>query len=155
MNSRNTSYLRSLQMVHFALGIGMISFLVVCFVLHGSEDWESIPELSNIFTMVVPIVLLAGIVVGSWFYNKRIEGINQTATVQQKLETYRTVFVIRLALHEGPTLFAIVAYLLTVNQWFLHMVLISIAGFVLLRPTADKIATTLSLSDKEVNAHLS
>lgn len=155
MNSRNTSYLRSLQMVHFALGIGMISFLVVCFVLHGSEDWESIPELSNIFTMVVPIVLLAGIVVGSWFYNKRIEGINQTATVQQKLETYRTVFVIRLALHEGPTLFAIVAYLLTVNQWFLYMVLISIAGFVLLRPTADKIATTLSLSDKEVNAHLS
>lgn len=155
MNSRNTSYLRSLQMVHFALGIGMISFLVVCFVLHGSEDWESIPELSNIFTMVVPIVLLGGIVVGSWFYNKRIEGINQTATVQQKLETYRTAFVIRLALHEGPTLFAIVAYLLTVNQWFLYMVLISIAGFVLLRPTADKIATTLSLSDKEVNVHLS
>ena len=154
MNPTNTPYLRSLQMVHFALGMGMTSFLVICFVLHGSGAWESMPELTNICITFVPIVLVGGIVIGNWLYNKRLEGINQAATVQQKLETYRTAFIIRLALHEGPTLLAIVAYLLTVNQWFLYMVLISLAGFVLLRPSADKIATALSLSDSEVNTHL-
>ncbi|HNI44575.1 MAG TPA: hypothetical protein PKH93_08500 [Chitinophagales bacterium] len=102
MNPTNTPYLRSLQMVHFALGMGMTSFLVICFVLHGSGAWESMPELSNIFITFVPIVLVGGIVIGNWLYNKRLEGINQAATVQQKLETYRTAFIIRLALHEGP-----------------------------------------------------
>ncbi|MEL6805374.1 MAG: hypothetical protein AAFO91_16505, partial [Bacteroidota bacterium] len=89
--------------------------------------------------------------VGSRFViGKRMQDVRKMPLVQ-KTEQYRGVFIMRLALMEGPSLFAIVGYLITGNIWLLVIGMAMLLFFLTYFPSPTKVSNELELESSERN----
>ena len=71
-------------------------------------------------------------------------------TAQQKIIQYKTFSIVKFALLEAPCLFAIVAYFLTTNIYFMVLAAILIIVFAAQRPTVQLIIHHLSVSREDL-----
>jgi len=71
--------------------------------------------------------------------------------LSKKLADYRSALIVRWALVEGPSFFAIVSYLLTGNYLLLGFAIILIAIFILIMPSSSKLDSDLELSWQDKN----
>ena len=79
----------------------------------------------------------------------KINKIKQKTNLLEKLGDYRSAFIIKFALLEGPAFLSITVFLLTANKVYLVYILPIIILFIILRPTKDKIVVELELNKEE------
>jgi hypothetical protein len=104
----------------------------------------------EVFIYMVPLIALLAVLISQLIYRQKLKKLKSYQSLIPKMTEYQGVFIVRLALIEGASLFAIVVYLLTVEAIFMAIAVLLIVYFVLLRPTRIKIALDLELnaSDK-------
>ncbi|MGE4288291.1 MAG: hypothetical protein AB7E36_06350 [Salinivirgaceae bacterium] len=142
-------YFRTLNVIHYALLAGQLVFAgTVLYLAYGKTQLVDSPK--GIFIYVVPLIALLAVLLSQAIYRFRIKKLKSYNSLIPKMTEYQSIFIIRLALIEGASLFAIVVYLLTVEAIFIAIGVLLIVYFVLLRPTRIKIAMDLELnaSDK-------
>jgi divalent metal cation (Fe/Co/Zn/Cd) transporter len=144
-------YFKVLTILHYALITGVLLFALIAFALQSLNMFGENEELRNVFLYIVPLVALGGVIGGSMMYKKQVNEIKNKNSLAEKLEAYRAIFIMRDALLEGPSLFAIIAYLLTGEILFLALTGSLVAIFILVRPSKDKLAKDLELSSDEMN----
>lgn len=149
--SQNTfEYFKSLKIIHLALIAGQVFFGFVTVYLHNSGQFSADGRtLDGIFQILVPIFAFSGITISLYIFRNKVNQIKEKTTLKEKFEAYRKALVIKYALLEAPSFFALVCYLLTANVTFLYISLIIIAVFILNKPSKKRAITELELSENE------
>ena len=151
VTQRQTSkqYLRSVTVIYYAVLAAQIGFAAVALLLVLSHKMEPNESVRNIFLYVVPVIVLNGFVTGQLIYKSRLRRIKVYDNLLSKTAEYRSALIVRWAMLEGASLFAIAIYLVTADSIFMVFAGIVIAFFLLLKPSVYKISTELELNSTE------
>lgn len=145
-------FLRAFRFTFWSLFSGQIIFALFALIINVHEPvnfGEFHPN--DIFSYLVPMVVLGGIIAGYFIYKTQIKkSVNET-TFKRKLEAYRSTSITRYAFIEGPNLFCIVAYYLTSNMIFMYMVVVVLIYYLFSYPSLDKMTKEMELSSQEIN----
>ena len=149
MNPTSKSVLTALNMIYFSLIMMMTLFGAVVFFLSISGEMTQDPEFALILRYLLFALLPIGVGAGYFVFKQRLNTIQSTLSLSEKLMKYQTAVLIRSGCFEMPGLFGSVATLITGDLSFLLFTAIVIVLFLLLRPTVYTITTDLNLSQKE------
>lgn len=151
MQQQNIGYFKALSVLFTAFLAGQLIFTALAFYLVNSGSFPaSSSELQDIFFIMAPALIIAGRLIGNVLYKKKIQQAQNLTTTAPKLDIYRSAFIVRCALLEGPILFAIIAFMLTHTIELLAFVAGGIFLFFLLKPNKDKIAAELQIAADEI-----
>ncbi len=137
-------FLRTITIIHLALVAGV---LILGFVMYSITENQKL-ELSysgDPMFFIVPIMAIAGILVGNYLYGNNIKGLTSKNSLQEKLAGFQTASIIKYALLEGSALLGLVAFTNEGNQYFLIISILLLLWLIMQRPTRDKIERDLML----------
>jgi hypothetical protein len=137
-----------LPIIHLALLTGQILFGIAVYNIIPSKGF-SFDGSSNPFVYVSLALTFGGFTAGNILFTQLIKKIVPESTLSKKIATYQAAFIIRAALLEAPSLFSIVAYMLSGNLFFLGVSGLIVLYFLSFRPTKDKIINDLNLDYSE------
>jgi hypothetical protein len=143
-------YFKGLNIVYLALLVGQVFFILIAlFLFYYARFNVGAAELSEFLIYIVPLFTIAGILASNFLYRKRISMIKLKQELPVKLDNFRSLVVVRLALLEAPSFFAIVAYLLTAQLIYLGFSALIIFVFLTVRPTRMRVISDLELNREE------
>lgn len=146
---RNPSeFMKSISILHIALFAGQFMLAGIIFYLKGSYDLK-LSSANNILFFIVPGIAIAGLYFGSKIYQQRNKKIPSESTLMDKLEVYRGAYILKLAMVEGPSILAIMAYYVTGNLLYLLIALFLMLYFFFLKPTLSTIENDVNFSSNE------
>ncbi len=137
-------YFTSLSIIHGAMLAGQVLFAAVAWFLNQDGALGD-PESVAALRVAVPVALIGGLVGHQFFTRSRLPQLQQKETLGEKLTGYRTFLIVRYALLEGPTLLALVTYLLGGELTVLLVAGAVMAYFAILRPTREGAIQALQL----------
>ena len=147
-----TNYFKTLNTLFTAFLAGQVIFAAMAgFLVLSGYGAGNFTAFGNIFFIAVPALIIAGRLGGNMLFNSKTRNAQSVPDVQTRLNVYRTAFIIRCALLEGPVLFAIIAFMLTQVIEMMAFVAGGIFLFFLLKPSKEKIATTLNISPEDIS----
>jgi hypothetical protein len=141
-------FLKTNTIIYSALLIGQALFGIVAFFI-AIKPVVNLKPGDDVLFYLVPVITISGGFIGAMLYKKRLTELANTATLKEKTSSYQTALIIRYALSEGATLFAIVVFLQGANLYYLIIAGLNILYFLSLRPTKQKMEDELSLSYEE------
>lgn len=145
----SAGYFKSIKIVHLALVIGVVFFALVSVFLQ-INGFGTLGELiNNGLLLIIPLLALIGIFGSNFIFKKRLRKIVDKTNLNEKMEDYRSALILKFALIEGPSFFAIVAYLLTGNYIFLGTAVVLIIVFLIYTPSRTKFISDLELTKDE------
>jgi len=142
------TFVRTIAIIHAALLIGQVLFGIVAFAETSSTGFN-LKLGSDPFFYIVPFLIVAGMLLGSFLFTEQISKLADKALLNEKLAGYQTALIIRFAIAEGPSLLGIVSYMLSGNVIYLILVGFNVLYFITIRPTNAKLAEELSLTNEE------
>ncbi len=145
------TFVRTIAIIHAALLIGQVLFGIVAFVQTKSTGFN-LKLGSDPFFYIVPFLIVAGMLLGSFLFTQQISNALDKNSLNEKLAGYQTALITRFAIAEGPSLLGIVGYMLSGNVVYLILVGVNVLYFILIRPTKDKLAEDLNLTNEEKTA---
>ena len=150
MTTQVNGYLKTLQIIFIGLITGQILFLGVClFLQSGNQPVEQTMN-SSLFFIALGLATI-GIIGSRAIYSSRINKLQTLENTQQKLDGWRTTFIIRMAMLEAPTLLCVVGLLLEEQRVFLFLALVLLFFQALNFPNKNKIQSDLNLNETETN----
>lgn len=143
------SYLKSLKIIFGALLAGQVFFAVVAWFMIKSGTFPATFSFEKI--LLIAVILLAAAIIGAGIYifNSRMTALSERRNFSEKLNDYRAALIVKYATTEGPSFFAIVAFMLTGNMIILGIGIAIIAYFATLWPSVEKLAGDMNLNPGE------
>ena len=150
MNNYNKipqGYIKSLKIIHLALVIGQIMFLVISVIINRmiGPMYSGDKSMNTLLFYVVPLLTIGCVVVSMMFYKSKISQVHESDDLDIKLSVYRSANIIRFALLETPSFLAILAYLFSGNWIFLMYMVIIVVFFFVFRPTIENFSKEMKL----------
>lgn len=146
LTQSSKSFFKTLQRLHLYLVMGVVLFLSITIYLVESGGFGEDDEINNVFQYVVPLLATVSIFASRFMFNKRRKSLSSAKTLQDKTEGYQAALIVRWALIQGATLFAIIAFMLTSNYGFATIAIIMILYQILQRPNLESALEDLNLS---------
>ena len=145
--------LKSLQIIHRALLLGLVLFAAIAFYLNYSGNFITGLKSYDQPLQVIAITLsFGGFFIGSLLFKKKMQQLKDSSPeLRVKLSTYRSAAIMQWALLEGPALFAIICFLLVGNYAFLALAVVFIILFAVTAPNKTKMMLLLQLTEEEIN----
>jgi len=142
-------FIRLLNIIQIAMAFGIVSFASVLLVLYSQITISENPDLSRMMQYVVPVLALLCVIISNIIFRKKAKAFPASASLSEKMKSYRDGFIIFLALIEAPAILSLVAFFMT-GKW----VYMAFAGALFLylfkyRPLKMQIASNLMLSMEE------
>ena len=139
------SMLKTLAFTHVALLAFQMLFAIVAFA-QTTRIYFGVMNMDDEFVFIVPVLALGGFFGGYLIFKKQKYILREKENFQEKLIGYQSVLITRFVLIQGPAVFAIVAYILSGNIFFLFITGLMSAYFIFLRPTREKVESDLHFS---------
>jgi len=146
-----SKFVPTLKIIHIALIMGQLVFAGVVLFLDSQNSVGMAKELSNIFLFLALIFTGGGIFMSRTFYKSKLDAIEQEQALDIKLAQLRTAMIMKYAILETPSIFALAGFLITGNYLILLFALLVIAVFVMEAPSLEKISQELQLTNDEKN----
>lgn len=144
----HAKYLKTLTTVHVALVAGQIIFAILSLVLN-KKIMINVRFTDDPLVVIVPVAAVCGFIVSQSLYRQKIGSVSKMQSLNGKLKVYQSALLIRFAALEAPSLFGIVAFLLTGILFFLLISILIIGYFISIKPTRQNITAALGLSYKD------
>ena len=142
--------LHSLNLLFWALFLSPLVFLGVIVIMSSNGVSISTDPSSHSFLVYLALAYVPlAIFMARYLSQNRYQAIDANLDLVDKLEAYRTAWIMGTALLEGSILFLLVVYLLTQQKLLIGAVALVWAFQYLRRPTNEKISTDLKLSNEE------
>lgn len=143
-------FFRSIQIIHFALMSGVIMLGIFSFYFHYSGlEMEDGKELNSGLIYVVPVFAIAGIVASNLVFKQKLNDCRAKSILKDKMTNYRSALIIKFALIEGCSFFALIAYLLTGNLIYLGFAGLLLIVLITYWPSKEKTIIDLELTHSE------
>lgn len=139
--------------IHYALLAGVFMFLLVVIFLvqlNGGGLMAGVTDdLTLILYAIVYFAALATAGFGIIIFERNMRNAKLFTNLKPKVDTFKSAYLIRLALIEGPAFVSILAYMFTGNYYFLPATALCLIMLVQSRPTQSFVADKLYLNDQE------
>lgn len=139
----------TMNVLFFALFMGQILYFFITLFLINSGSTAIIAGLDTLLMFITPVVVLSFVLAAKFIYSKRVAVFDRTLTLENKLISYRTNNIIKLALIEGANIFSITILFITANYFFAALFIIIISFFFLNKPTKDKFIMDYEISSED------
>ena len=153
MNNENSgifkNYFSALNILFIALLIGQTIYFFVGLYMIQSANIDGFGGLNAVFMFITPIVVLSIILASKFIYTKLVTEFNKSSSLDQKLVSYRTTNLIKLALLEGANIFNISIMIITANYFFLALFIIIIVLFFFNKPNKEKFIMDYEVSTND------
>jgi len=136
---------KTMKVIHGTLLAGQVLFAGVAYATGIKAIYFNARDTRDVFFFVAPLLAFGGIVAGFFLFKQLITRLTEKADLRSKLTGYQTTFITRAALLEGPSLFNIVAFMLSGNLFYLFISIVLMLILLRSRPTASLIANDLQL----------
>ncbi len=147
--STTGAYIKVQRLIHLALLAGQIFFLVVAFILRSTGAFPTLFEDANIFLLAVLLITASAIGAGLFIFKQRMATVAEKTDMADKLADYRAAAIVKYALAEAPSFFAIIAYMFTGNMIILGIAIAIIAYFAMMWPSVEKMSSEMNLNPDE------
>ncbi len=141
------NYFNQMRFLHIALVTGALTFGAVIYYVVGAKAYDE--NLGQLFEYVVPALFIGVVLVSLFLLNRKLAEIRAMDALDYQLGAYRAINIMRWALAEGTTIFAIVAYLMTGKDNLMILALLGIAYLFFQRPDVDRLVEELNLNAEE------
>lgn len=145
------NYIKNLRIVYF---MTLISPLVLIGVFSLVIDKGTVmmnDSIDEIFQYMIPIFGLIFIPIGFVLFKKKLKYIIENDNTNTKLQLYRGIVVQRIAFIEGVAIFSAVAFLITLNNLYVVYTLFSLAFYLPIYPTIDRIKNDLNIEQDSID----
>lgn len=153
MNNDNSiifkNYFHTLNIIFIALLSGQTIYFFVGLFMIQSGNIDGFGGLNTMFMFITPIVVLASILASKFIYTKQVTEFDKSLSLENKLVSYRTANIIRLALLEGANIFNVSIMIITANYFFAALFIIIIALLFINRPTKEKFIMDYEVSEDD------
>ena len=139
------AFIKIITIIYIALITGLLLFGTTAFFITENKGVKMSPA-DDPFFYVAPLLVIAGGISGAFLFKMAVSKLANIQTLKEKLQGYQTALILRAALSEGPSLFAIVCFLLTGNSFYLIIAGLNVLYFVSFIPTKSKLEDDLNLS---------
>ena len=142
MNTELQNSIRAIRIIHFALMMGVLLFLLASVFINqqtGALAFEEGSPEADIFLVVSNIIAIAAITGGAFVFRSRLKGID-SLNLQDKLLKYREAHIIRAATIESPAFFFLVCFILFGTPVFIIEAICCFAILGFLFPSTSRIA---------------
>ncbi|MDP5169422.1 MAG: hypothetical protein NWR72_04205 [Bacteroidia bacterium] len=151
MEQKQGTYYFQLNILFFAMMAGAFMLaLVAALVLKSSETTN--PELENILVPLCVLWAVGAVVAADRLVRKQLSHIRQDQPLETRQATFRSAFILQLALLEGAALFAIVSYMLTGSTLAIITGIALIGWMSVNRPSIARLEKYLMLTSDEKEA---
>lgn len=141
--------LTTIFIIYIALLVGQLLFFGVTFYLTADNTAEPDPD-NDVFLYVALTLSLGAITGGMAVTRKKLVEIRAMSGIIQKVDAYKTMMIIQLAMLESANLFAIVSFLITANYLLAGIAGIGIAAFIALIPLKPKVLRAIEVHEYDV-----
>ena len=145
------TYLKTIQILHIAIVIGIFGFAVISIIIQSQGFQKVDQETEMVLMVIVPIFALIGIIGSNFIFKKRLVPIRSMSSLKDKLIDFRTALIIKFVILDAPAFFAVIAFLLTGNYFYLGITAALVVTFAIYFPTKSKLINDLRLSRQEVD----
>ncbi len=143
-------FFKSVQIIHLALITGVIILGIFAYSFHYiGIEMEGGKELNFALIYVVPVFAIAGIIASNLVFKQKLKECIAQPNLKDKLNCYRSALIIKFALIEGSSFFALVAFLLTGDLLYLGFAAILVVVFITYTPSKEKSIVDLELNPTE------
>ena len=150
MPQTSKQYFNTITIIHTALFMVQIIFGAIAYLLKSNAMFQnSDPELGSVLLVASVIVAVGGIAASTVIGKTQIKSARAKANLKDKLAGYKTALLIKLALLEMPTIFALVCYLLSGNYYMLVFAVAILILFYMNRPTVNNLVMDLELNHSD------
>ncbi|MEZ5007606.1 MAG: hypothetical protein R2728_09665 [Chitinophagales bacterium] len=145
-------HIKNLLVLHLALLAGQLMILgMMSFFVVESITFE-VNETSQLFYIIGIVAIIGGLFLSEFLFNRLKSQISPELSLSQKLEQYRSAFIVRDALREGPGLINIIFFaFIESNVIFLAGAILIILIFLLTIPSQNSIISHLNLTRSEAD----
>ena len=142
------SFTSRISIIHMALFSGQLILLAVMLYLKASYT-VSLDIQDDIYIFLVLGLAVASYMLGNYLYKARISSIIPSESFEVKLNSFRSAAILRMALIEAATLFAIIAYFFNGNFLFILVAFIMLIYFFMIKPSRPIIQQEAKLNAAE------
>jgi len=144
---------RANNILWIALLMGPIMIAIILFMMSKDHPYFYSREafMNSIFMWVAVAFTVFGVFMSNFMYKKKIEEANSLGLsgAKEKMIHYRSGFILRCALLEGPTLMCIIFMFMENNIYFLLLAAILISFQLRTRPSIDQFKNDMQLTSAE------
>ncbi len=147
------SFTLSMVIIWAGLFTGTLFFAAICYFMRatGQFTYVTTEELNRIMIYVVPFLIIAALFGSNFFYRSRLKALNKMTTPEEKLTSFRGIFIIRNAIPEMAAFLALVAFLLSGDLRFMAGAGVMLVWMIAIFPTRQRIATDLEIRPEFVS----
>ena len=147
--------IKPLKLIHGSFCFSIFLFAGVVCVLNKNlfifDFTLSHPDKTfNILSFVAVIFTVLAMNLGTYLFKIQIENIDISSTPRKKFDQFQIAFLLKCALLEAASIFSIVMCLYTYNVYFIVVASFSFFALLLMRPTEEKVYTTLQIKDNKL-----
>ncbi|MDX1942800.1 MAG: hypothetical protein SFU99_19710 [Saprospiraceae bacterium] len=144
-------YLRNLTILHLGLLAGQVFFMAIIYFLFNADEppLTGAEATGQIEVYIIGLLTIACVLASSHLFRTRVRALKEENDLTAKLSGYRATSILRYALLEGPSLMAIIFYLIGNNLILLIFSAMIIVLFLVYRPTKERLVADLELSASE------
>jgi len=140
------NYFKANIIIHVAMVMGLVFFLLVSFLLQKNSFGTIGGNLSKSAVYITPIIALIGLFGSASLFKRKLNGCRTKQHLNEKLTEYRSALILKFAIIEGTTFILIIFYFLTGEFIILSAAGLLIIVFTTYIPTKAKLINDLALS---------
>lgn len=143
-------FFSAIQIVHLALMTGVIFPGVLAFYFHYSGfEMKGGEEMNLGLIYIVPVFTVAGVFASKKVFQQKLKDCIAKPNLKEKLDNYRSALILKFALIEGSSFFALIAYFFTGKLLYLGFAGLLLVVLISYRPSKEKLIIDLELNQIE------
>lgn len=143
--------LKTLKIIHFAIMGGPLLFATFTVFNLLSSDETQLIDTTNPLSYFPLLMAIVVIPVSNYMFSSTLKkGLEGQTELGMKLGSFQTAHIIKMALLEGCTLFALVGSFTTYTVANFGVFVVMFALMILSTPSAFKLVETLNLTPEEI-----
>jgi hypothetical protein len=149
----NKNSFKSIQLLHKAIMLGIMLFMVVAVVLISTGILNKpAPQLDRILQVLVLVLAVIAYFAGRTVSNKKIMLAKEQETASAKFALYKNGMLVFWIALEMPALLGIIGFILTANYAFIVMSFVLLLFIAAAAPSKKTICYLLQLTEEEIQA---
>jgi hypothetical protein len=150
MNNNNNpaikNFFKTLDVLFFAFLSGQIIYFIVGLFIIQSGELKGFGGLNTIFMFITPVVVLSCIFASRFIYNKQVTEFDKSLPLENKMASFRTANIIKLALLEGANIITVSIMIITANYFFAALFVAVIVLVFFNKPSKEKFIIEYEIS---------
>lgn len=136
--STSKPFFSTLNIIFFGLLSGQLIYFAIALFLIQSGNMKGIEGVETVFMFITPVVVFFSIFASKMIYSKLVNAFDKSRSIEERLNSYRTSNIVKLAIIEGANIFTISIMIITSDYLYATFFALLIAFFWLNKPGEEK-----------------